>query len=99
MTVKTLAALIVLNIALVAALLVTTMTPAPAQAQFAGGRSFLMIAGDVTGRSDQAAVYVIDQQSSTMISFLFNASNKKLEFVAAPRSIAQDARSQGGGGR
>jgi hypothetical protein len=59
------------------------------QAQFGAGGQYLMIAGDVTGRDSQAAVYVIEMQSGRVAAVMFNASNNTLEFVAG-RNISED---------
>jgi len=87
---RSLASLIVINAVLIAALVVTVFSPAPAQAQFGGsGGQYMMIAGNVTGRDAQAAIYVIDMKSSRVIAVMFNGSNNTLEFVAG-RDMAKD---------
>ncbi len=89
MTNRSLAFLIVLNAALLMAVFVMPSgTQQPAQAQFGGGRSYTMIAGQVTGRNNQAAVYVIDLSSSAVAPIFFNASSKELEFFQG--SIVSD---------
>lgn len=88
---RSLAGLILINAVLLASLVVTAFSPAPAQAQFGGsGGQYLMIAGDVTGRSSQAAVYIIDMQSGKVVAVMFNGSNNTLEFIAG-RDVSQDA--------
>jgi len=88
---RSLASLIVINAVLLAALVVTVFSPAPAKAQFGGtGGQYMMIAGDVTGRDAQAAIYIIDMQTSRVVAVMFNGSNNTLEFVAG-RDISQDA--------
>jgi hypothetical protein len=88
---RSLASLIVINAVLLAALVVTVSSPAPAQAQLGGiGGQYMMIAGNVTGREAQAAVYIIDMRTSNVIAVMFNGSNNTLEFVAG-RDISQDA--------
>lgn len=98
MTQRTLAVLIVLNAFLLAALSVTVLAPAPAEAQFGGGgRQYTMIAGAVTGRSGQSAVYITDLNTGRIAPVFFNASTKKFEFFAG-RSVAEDVRDLAGGG-
>ena len=80
MTHRSLALLIALNVILLATLALTTFSPTPATAQFGGGRSYTMIAGEVTGRSSQAAVYIIDLNSSAVAPIFFNGSNNKFEY-------------------
>lgn len=88
---RSLAGLILINAVLLASLVVTAFSPAPAQAQFGGmGGQYLMIAGDVTGRDAQAAVYIIDMQSGKVVSIMFNGSNNTLEFIAG-RDVSEDA--------
>lgn len=87
---RSLAALILINAVLLAALVVTTLTP-PARAQFGAAGNYLMVAGQVRGRNNQNAIYLIDQQSSRIVAVLFNSGTDKLQFIAS-RSFAEDAR-------
>jgi hypothetical protein len=87
---RSLAGLILINAVLLASLVVTGLSPAPAQAQFGGGGQYLMIAGDVVGRSAQAAVYVVEISSGRVAAIMFNGSNKSLEIIAG-RNVAEDA--------
>jgi len=98
MTQRSLAVLIVLNVALLAGLSVTVLSPAPAQAQFGGGRQYTMIAGDVTGRAQQAAIYVVDLIGGDVVPLFFNGGNDKFE-VFDKRSIAQDMKGGAKGNR
>jgi hypothetical protein len=85
-----LAGLILINAVLLASLVVTGFAPKPAQAQLGGvGGEYLMIAGEITGRSSQAAVYIIDLQSAKVAAVIFNGSNSSLEIIAG-RDVSQD---------
>ena len=90
MTHRSLALLIAVNAILLAALALTTFSPAPATAQFGGGRSYTLIAGDVVGRSNQAAVYIIDLSTSAVAPVFFNGSSKKFEYFGGT-IVAEDA--------
>ncbi len=79
---KTLGALIALNAVLLAGLAAVCLTPKPAQAQGFAGSSYLMIAGDVTGREQQAAIYVIDVNTGQILSLMFNGSTNQWEAIA-----------------
>jgi len=87
---RSLAALIVLNLALLAAIVVTTLAPTPAQAQFRAGTSYLMIAGEVTGRSQQAGVYIFNLSTGEVLSLLYNTSNDRIDTYPV-RNVGQDA--------
>ncbi|MEM1027873.1 MAG: hypothetical protein AAF593_03705 [Planctomycetota bacterium] len=89
MTQRSLAVLVVLNVVLLAALSVTVLNPTPAEAQFGANRQYTMIAGGVTGRSNQSAIYVIDLSTSRIAPLFYNGSSKKFEFFAG-RSVARD---------
>ncbi|MEM9419816.1 MAG: hypothetical protein AAGA25_12320 [Planctomycetota bacterium] len=89
MTQRSLAVLVVLNVVLLAALSVTVFNPTPAEAQFGAGRQYTMISGGVTGRSSQAAIYVIDLSSARVAPLFYNGSSKKFEFFTG-RSVARD---------
>ena len=87
---RSLAGLILINAVLLASLVVAAFSPEPASAQFGGaGGQYLMIAGNVTGRDSQAAVYVIDMRSGRVAAILFNGSNNSLEFIAG-RNVSED---------
>lgn len=87
---RSLAGLILINAVLLASLIVTGFSPAPAQAQFVGGGQYLMIAGDVTGRDAQAAVYIVELQTGRIAAIMFNGSNNTLEIIAG-RNVSEDA--------
>ncbi|MEX0653587.1 MAG: hypothetical protein WDZ31_06390 [Phycisphaeraceae bacterium] len=90
---RSLATLILINAVLLAALVVTAFSPSPAEAQFAQPRQFLMIAGAVQARGPQAAVYIIDLQSSQMVVARFDSRTDELEFVDG-RTVGDDLRVQ-----
>lgn len=92
---RSLATLILINAVLLAALVVTVFSPAPAEAQFAQNRQFTMIAGAVQTRGPSAAVYIIDLQSSQMVVARFDSRTGNLEFVDG-RRIGDDIRAQQG---
>ncbi len=91
MTQRSLAGLILINAVLLASLVVAAFSPEPAQAQLGGGGGqYLMIAGNVTGRDSQAAVYIIELRSGRIAAIMFNGSNNNLEIVAG-RNVSEDA--------
>ena len=98
MTAKSLAFLIVLNAVLLVGLFVLPGAQDTANAQFGGGANFTLIAGDVTGRSNQAAVYVIDLQSSRVAPVFFNGSNNEFEIFRGS-TVSEDAARAGSGRR
>lgn len=91
MTHRSLAFLIVLNVGLLAGLALMLARPQAAEAQFGAARTFTMISGAVTGRSNQAAVYVIDLNSSRVAPMFYNANRKRFEYFAG-RQISEDMR-------
>ena len=87
---RSLPALIVLNIVLLAALAVTLLSPrAEAQGLGGGGGRYLAIAGNVQARDQQAAVYIVERDSGALAVIMFNTSNKKMEILAF-RDVKQD---------
>jgi len=99
MTQRSLSVLIVLNVILVAALSVTVLNPmtaTPAHAQFGGSRQYTMIAGEVAGRSSQAAIYIVDTSSSKVVPVFYNSSSKKFEFFGG-RVLSEDFEKVGTG--
>jgi hypothetical protein len=90
MTQRSLAALILVNAVLLAALTLTVMSPAPAQAQFGrGGNAYMMISGSVTGRENVDAIYIIDRDTSRMMAAVFDSRNEEFQPVGV-RQIRQD---------
>lgn len=89
MTHRTLAVLVVFNVALLAALSVTVFNPKPAEAQFGNPQQFTMISGSATGRDSQAAVFIVDLASSRVVPVFYNGSSKKFETFTG-RTIADD---------
>jgi len=81
-------ALIVLNVVLLAALLITSTATEPAQAQGFGGGNYIMIAGQVQGLP-QEAVYIVDLNAGLMVTVAVNASNKKFR-VLGGRDLQND---------
>jgi hypothetical protein len=76
---RSLAALVLLNLALLAALIVTAATPKPAAAQFGPRANYTMLTGAVTGRSNQDAVFIIDLSTGAIAPIFFNGSNNTFE--------------------
>lgn len=89
MTHRTLAVLVVFNVALLAALSVTVFSPKPAEAQFGAAQQFTMISGLATGRDNQSVVYIVDLASSRVVPVFYNGSSKKFEFFTGT-TIADD---------
>lgn len=89
MTYRSLTVLIVLNAALLLALVGVVLTPKTAQAQFGASAKYTMISGAVTGRSGQDAVYIVDLTSSRVAPVFYNASSKKIEYFGG-RVIIDD---------
>ena len=83
---KSLRALVVLNVVLLVALVVVGLTPQPAQGQFARAE-YIMVSGRVTGRAQQAAVYLINLQTAQIAAIMFNSANNQLEAIAPPVAL------------
>jgi hypothetical protein len=78
---QTLAALVVLNVVLLVALVVMSIAPPPVQAQGFARAQYVMVAGRVTGREQQDAVFVIELNTGRLAALFFNASNNNLEIL------------------
>ena len=95
---RTLAALLLLNVVLLAGVIVTAFTPTPAQAQIGAGGQYLMISGRIQQRDQQAAVYVLNMQTGQVAAVMFNGSTEQFEPISR-RNINQDLQQAGRGGR
>ena len=99
---RTLTWLLVVNGVLLFGVAFTSLGPEPEMALAQGGMArgnYLMIAGDATGRSNQAAIYLVNLNNSRVISGFFNASTNRFEFIAS-RDLTRDlAESEAGTSR
>ena len=93
---RSLAALILVNAVLLAALVTSLASPQAAQAQFGGGSQYLMISGASQVRNDQAVVYVVDTRSGAIVSLIYSSANNRIEPLGG-RLISQDTQQSGGG--
>lgn len=92
---RSLRALIALNVCLLVALVMVTLTPEKAEAQI-GGAQYIMIAGQAIGQTNQNAVYIIDAGTAKMVALMFNGGNKRLDVIAG-RKLADDFKGVGAG--
>lgn len=87
---RSLGVLIALNLALVVALAVVNLTPAPAHGQgFGAAGDYVMLAGQVKGRSAQSGIYIIELQTARMVAVMFNSNSDELETIAG-RNLLHD---------
>lgn len=95
---KALPVLVALNVVLLVSLLVVTLTPAPAHAQFGRAR-YVMISGQAQGQNQRNAVYIIEVNQAKMVAMMFNGGNNRLDIIAG-RPLANDMKAAvGRGGR
>ena len=87
--------LVALNAVLLIGLAVVSLTRQPAAAQFGMRGDYAMIAGQATGRANQAAVYILELKSQKMIALMFDSRNKKLQTIAG-RVVGNDMREMHG---
>jgi Na+-transporting NADH:ubiquinone oxidoreductase subunit NqrC len=92
MSQRSLAALVLVNSVLLAALVVTTFSPQKAHAQFGAQSQFMMIAGNVSGRQDLSGLYIIDRQTTRMIGATYDSRNDNFDVISRGRVIRQDVR-------
>ena len=74
---RSLGTLIAVNFVLLIALAVVTLPPAPAEAQLRGKGEYAMVSGNVRGRSNQDAVYVVDTRRGRVASFVYEVVNDR----------------------
>ena len=91
---NSLGAFIAVNVALLVALLVVLVLPGrPAEAQRGRGRGdYIMVAGRVKGRTNQAGIYIMDLKSYRIAAVLFDSRNQRLETIAG-RNMTEDLQS------
>ena len=83
--------LIALNIVLLSVLGLVSFAPS-GQAEGAKNAAgdYILVGGSINGATSNA-VYILDQRSGALLSFLYDRSKKKLEGIAA-RSVLNDGR-------
>ena len=89
MNLKSIRALIALNVVLLVGLFMTMITPEPAAAQGLNPGNYMMVAGDIAARKSQQIVYIVDLSNSRIGAAIFTSANKQFEMVAV-RSILED---------
>ena len=83
--------LIALNAALLIALVVVLVLPpsqVPAQARRGRG-NYTMISGEVTGRKNQAGIYIVETKSFQMAAIMFDSRANRFQ-VMANRNMYDD---------
>lgn len=96
---NSLGALVALNVVLLMALIIVSLTPATTHAQLGGaGGQYVMLAGEVTGQKNMNAIYITELSSAKMIVVMFNGGNEKLDVIAG-RDLKQDVMAKPGKGR
>lgn len=86
---QSLGALVVLNLLLLVALTVVTLSPEPANAQARGRGEYLMIAGEVAGRQDIKVIYILEMKELKLAAVTFSSRNDKLELIDG-KALIQD---------
>jgi len=94
----TLAALIVLNIVLFFALVVTTPPAVQAQGLRGASGKFLMVSGDVRGRQDQEAIYIVEINTGAMMAMTYDPRTRTIRRLGMA-NIAADIQGGSGGRR
>jgi len=92
---RSLGVLVVINFVLLSGLAVTFLAGQRAQAQFGLQGDYMMIAGEVTGRAQQAAVYILDLKSQRMATVMFDSRNQRLQLIAG-RNVSNDLEARHG---
>jgi hypothetical protein len=75
---RSVVSLIVVNVVLLAALLVTTFMPQPAEAQMRGRTEYAMISGRLKERDDYDAIYIIELSTGRVMAFTYESENERL---------------------
>ena len=84
MSKRSIGVLVLVNVVLLAALFVLGFASPRAYAQLGRGE-YMIIAGEVTGRSSQSAVYLVDLRNQAMAALLFDTRNNRLQTIAVRR--------------
>jgi len=93
---RSLAVLIVLNVALLLALVLVPGGQNEANAQLRRTNAYMMVAGDIVGRQEQV-VYITELNTSRTIGVIYNSARKQFALMGA-WDIAKDVETVTGGG-
>jgi len=89
---RSLGALVALNLVLLVALVLVTLSPQPASAQVGLRQAeYVMVSGVVRGRQQQAAVYILNLSSGQTAALFFNADTRRSTIIAG-RNISMDGK-------
>ena len=93
MSKRSVGALLVINVVLLTALAVVSLTTQPAQAQLGMRGDYAMIAGQVQGNANVSVVYILDLKSQRIAAITFDSRTKKLQTIAG-REVQNDLRAK-----
>lgn len=82
--------LIALNIVLLAVLALVQLAPAVRAEESSAAGDYVIVGGSLNGATSNA-VYVLDQRSGALLSFLYDRSTKRLNGIAV-RSVVNDGK-------
>lgn len=97
MSARSLAALVLLNVVLLAGVLTVALPARPAAGQMMGGRQYTMISGMVD-QDDDAVVYILNLQTSQMVAVQYESNRNRLQLMGR-RTVADDLTLPFQGGR
>ena len=82
------AALVLLNVALLAGIATLAWQPTPADAQSRGSGTqgqYTMISGLLDGRNDEEVLYLIDQKSTAVLPMLYDSARDRITIFGGTR--------------
>ncbi len=92
---RSVSALVVLNLALLLFLALLSFSADPAHGQLGLRNEYVLIAGNITGKPDQAAVYILELKSQRMVAIAYDSRSRKI-LPLGSRVISEDVRVGGG---
>ena len=85
---RSLGGLIALNVVLLVALVLVSITPEPAYAQLARPE-YVMVNGAIRGRGQSTGVYIIELSTSRMVCLFYSSADNRID-IAAGRDMTRD---------
>lgn len=92
---RSVSALVMLNLVLLLSLVVLNFSADSASGQLGLRNEYVLIAGDITGKPDQAAVYILELKSQRMVAIAYDSRSRKI-IPLGSRVISEDVRAGGG---
>lgn len=84
---RSLPAIIALNVVLLLALVLVSLSPTPATAQGFRSANYMMLSGPTTGINSQDVIYIVELNTTRVVAATYNASDDSWKIIDGTNMI------------